>query len=231
MHNILRNSNGESLDVDEIPVMELKLDSSREASDRERPANPRVPSARKPKKHFEIAADETLGGDDGPSPSTTGTRPAIGKTKKSLLEVDSSGLSALSLSDDANRNGTTQLDVERRQAEEEEMQKAIKEVERLRLEMQRAQERIQPRDTPEEGTVVKRKKPKKPKVEAVGDQHAVAPDGEEGNDGAAKKKKKKKKPKSGDEALDEKVAEDDEGAAAATAKPKRKKKRQVTFDE
>ncbi|KAI7158088.1 Adaptor protein complex AP-3 delta subunit [Hortaea werneckii] len=231
MHNILRNSNGESLDVDEIPVMELKLDSSREASDRERPANPRVPSARKPKKHFEIAADETLGGDDAPSPSTTATRPAVGKTKKSLLEVDSSGLSALSLSDDANRNGATQLDIERRQAEEEEMQKAIKEVERLRLEMQRAQERIQPRDMPEEGTVVKRKKPKKPKAETIDDQGTVAPNGEEGNDGTAKKKKKKKKPKSGDEPLDEKTAEGDEDAAAAPAKPKRKKKRQVTFDE
>ncbi|RMY96708.1 hypothetical protein D0862_08444 [Hortaea werneckii] len=231
MHNILRNSNGESLDVDEIPVMELKLDSSREASDRERPANLRAPSARKPKKHFEIAADETLGGDDVLSPSTTATRPAIGKTKKSLLEVDSSGLSALSLSDDANRNGATQLDIERRQAEEEEMQKAIKEVERLRLEMQRAQERIQPRDMPEEGTVVKRKKPKKPKAEAVGDQDVAAPNGEEGIDGVAKKKKKKKKPKSGDKPLDEKTAEGDEDAAAAPAKPKRKKKRQVTFDE
>ncbi|GAB1730127.1 hypothetical protein NU195Hw_g7704t1 [Hortaea werneckii] len=231
MHNILRNSNGESLDVDEIPVMELKLDSSREASDRERPTNPRVPSARRPKKHFEIAADETLGGDDAPSSSTAATRPAIGKTKKSLLEVDSSGLSALSLSDDASRNGTTQLDIERRQAEEEEMQKAIKEVERLRLEMQRAQERIQPRDMPEEGTVVKRKKPKKPKAENVDDQSTGAPNGEEGNDGAAKKKKKKKKPKSGDEPLDEKAAEGDEETAAAPAKPKKKKKRQVTFDE
>ncbi|KAI7252771.1 hypothetical protein KC335_g15503 [Hortaea werneckii] len=231
MHNILRNSNGESLDVDEIPVMELKLDSSREASDRERPSNPRVPSARKPKKHFEIAADETLGGDDAPSPSTAATRPAIAKAKKSLLEVDSSGLSALSLSDDASRNGTTQLDIERRQAEEEEMQKAIKEVERLRLEMQRAQERIQPRDMPEEGTIVKRKKPKKPKAETVDDQSIAAPNGEEGNDGAAKKKKKKKKPKSGDEPPDEKAAQGDEDAAAAPAKPKRKKKRQVTFDE
>ncbi|KAI7520095.1 hypothetical protein KC331_g20394, partial [Hortaea werneckii] len=169
--------------------------------------------------------------DDAPSPSTTATRPAVGKTKKSLLEVDSSGLSALSLSDDANRNGATQLDIERRQAEEEEMQKAIKEVERLRLEMQRAQERIQPRDMPEEGTVVKRKKPKKPKAETVDDQNTVAPNGEERNDGAAKKKKKKKKSKSGDEPLDEKTAEGDEDAAPAPAKPKRKKKRQVTFDE
>ena len=229
MHNILRSQNGEDLDVDAIPVMELKLDS-RETSDRERPAAKRAPSAKKPMRHFEIAGDETLGGDDMPSLSSSPAKSTFSRGKKSLLELDSSGLSALSLSDGAARNGASQLDIERRQAEEEEMAKAIKEVERLRLEMQRAQERIQPRDMPEEGTVVKRKK-KKPRAETLGVNAAASQGDEEG--GAAVRKKKKKKRREGDaEQPNEKAAVHDEDEAdAAPAKTKRKKKRQVTFDE
>ena len=159
MHNILRSTNGEELDVDAIPVMELKLDSRDVASDPERARQAK--SVRKPKRHFEIAADETLG-DDAISNALSSSLPksSSSRAKKSVLEVDSSGLAALSLAETAGGRGNTQLDIERRQAEEEEMAKAMKEVERLRLEMQRAQERIQPRDVPEEGTIVKRKKKK-----------------------------------------------------------------------
>ncbi|TKA26294.1 hypothetical protein B0A50_05073 [Salinomyces thailandicus] len=232
MHNILRSSNGEELDVDAIPVMELKLDNSREASDRERPANPRVASVKKPKKHFVIASDETLGGDDLPATQIAAATSSTAKAKKSLLEVDSSGLSALSLSEDAASNGASQLDIEHRQAEEEEMHKAIKEVERLRLEMQRAQERVQPRDIPEEGMVVKqKKKKKKPKVEGLDEQQVGEVNGEEGG-AAVKKKKKKKKRREGDEQVDdEKGPGDGEEEASGPTKTKRKKKRQVTFDE
>ncbi|KAK4951874.1 AP-3 complex subunit delta [Elasticomyces elasticus] len=232
LHSILRSANGLELDVDSIPVMELKLDVPSEA---ERPAKRRAPSAKKQlKRQFEIAGDETLeGGDTGKDSSTVPrTAAAVSRAKSSLLQVDSSGLSSLSLSDDtgsgSNRDGAvSQHDVDRRRAEEEDMTRAIKEVERLRLEMQRAQERIQPRDVPEEGTVVRRKK-KKLRVEPLA---------EEGNDdaeeGVAKPKKKKKKRREGyDGAVQQPEVEDaDHAEGEVPAKAKRKKKRQVTFEE
>lgn len=226
MHNILKNANGEDLNVDDIPVMELKLDPRETAQERHRP----IPShpVRKQKKHFEIAGDETLGGDDIPaSYSSSPSKASSAKTKRSLLQLDSSGLSSLSLDDTSSGNAAgSRFDVERRVAEDEEMARAIKEVERLRLEMQRAQERIQPRDMPEEGTVVKRKKKKERKVEVLDD--GAGGEGE-GQDTATKKKKKKKKKVDGAPQQESEPAE-----AATSAEPvkvKRKKKRQVMFDD
>ncbi|KAF7188237.1 AP-3 complex subunit delta-1 [Pseudocercospora fuligena] len=212
MHSILRNANGSDLDVDSIPVMELKLDAPSDT----RPRSSTPQPTRKPRKHFEIAADETLGGDDGPALSSRLPKPAFARGAKSLLQVDSSGLSSLSLNDSGNK-----LDFERRQAEEEEMAKAIKEVERLRLEMQRAQERIR---EPEEGTVVRRKK-KKAKAVGFGEEQGAGEG--DGAEGVVKKKKKKKR---------REVEESGEGAGAEEVKEaepvkvKRKKKRVVGFD-
>jgi AP-3 complex subunit delta-1 len=226
MHSILRSTNGEELNVDDIPVMELKLDNREVVSDQERTA--RAKPSRKPRRHFEIAVDETLGDDDSAAFSLPSSLPkSTSKAKKSLLEVDSSGLSALSLSESANAGKTTQLDFERRQAEEEEMAKAMKEVERLRLEMQRAQERIQPGNVPEAGTVVKRKKKKKAKVELLDDAPAAEANGQDG--AVVKKKKKKKRREEGDDAPEEVVEQTAE--SAAPVKVKKKKRRQVTFDE
>lgn len=224
MHQILKNSNGEELDVDSIPVMELNLDEKASAPRRTIPSQPK----KKPKKHFEIAADETLGGEDIPSYSSSPAKQSLSsRGKKSLLQLDSSGLSSLSLTEPSGAvNGaSSKLDAERRQAEEDEMAKAIKEVERLRLEMQRAQERIQPRaDLPEEGTVVKRKKKKvaKTRVEFDGDE------GEGGEEVVKRKKKKKKKVKEG-EADGQGAEGEGEEATVAPVKVKKKKKRQVTF--
>lgn len=237
MHNILRSANGQELDVDSIPVMELKLDNRDVASDPEQ-RRPRPQTVKKPKRHFEIAGDETLGGDDsGPSvsyPSSPG-KPSISRSKKSVLGTDSSGLSTFSLNEDASTQRSSQLDVERRQAEEEEMQKAIKEVDRLRLEMQRAQERI---NGPEEGTMVKRKKKKKVRVENLGAEEGAA--NGEGEPPKVKKKKKKRRDvedigngKGETNAAQEGQAEAEGEVAVeqAQAKTKRKKKRQVTFDD
>ncbi|KAK3048134.1 AP-3 complex subunit delta [Extremus antarcticus] len=228
MHNILRSANGEELDVDAIPVMELNLDSRDTASDPERAriAKP----ARKPKRQFEIAADETLGADEPPaSLPNQASKLSLARGKKSLLEVDSSGLSALSLAESTDsRNGGTALDYERRRAEEEEMAKAMKEVERLRLEMQRAQERIQPQDADEDGTVVRRKKKKKARVEALSDQ--PPPDDTVAADEATVKKKKKKK-RQEDESQPKEEQSQDVIEDIAPIKTKRKKKRQVVFDE
>jgi len=209
VHNILRTSNGD-LDVDAIPVMELKLDHHPP----ERRAAPKA--AKKPKRHFEITSDETLGDDSVPASysSSPSSRPPIAasKGKKSLLEMDSSALASLSLDETAARSG--KLDYE----QEEEMARAVKEVERLRLEMQRQAERIE--EPEDEGTVVRRKK-KKARAGLVEEEPK---DGTE----AKAKKKKKKKPKA-----------DEEGgggggkdlAAEEPVKAKKKKKRQVTFDE
>lgn len=228
LHSILRSTNGEGLDVDAIPVMELNLDSRDVPSTAER--TPAALPVRKPKRHFEIARDETLGGDDSLAlGSANQSKQAISRTKKSLLEVDSSGLSAFSLSDNNGARGTTQLDAERRQAEEEEMAKAMKEVERLRLEMQRAQERIQSNDLPEEGTVVRRKKKTKARVEMLGDEPVGDPNGEA--TGVVKKKKKKKRREVDPETTVAATEAADDGDAAPVAKTKRKKRRQVVFEE
>lgn len=244
MHNILRSANGSDLDVDAIPVMELKLDSNPASSgDSTRKSRPKA--HKKPKRHFEITSDETLDGANPTSssaPVSHSSSPSgrIGMaprtSKKSLLEFNSAGLSALSLEEGSaeNRsryaNASSKLEYERRLQEEEELAKAMKEVERLRLEMQRQAERV---DEPvEEGTVVKRKSKKKARS------GVIAEDGESSKatteDGTKKKKKKKKK----------KVKEADASAAVAVpqegvaeepdqplAKPKKKKKRQVVFDE
>ena len=223
MHSILRSQNGEELNVDDIPVMELKLDSRDITSDPER-SRRTLPVKKKPKRHFEIAGDETLGGgDDLPaSYSSTPNKPsAMIKAKKSLLQVDSAGLSSLSLSESG--NGASQLEIERRQQEEEEMARAMKEVERLRLEMQRAQEQI---DAPEESTVVKRKKKKKARTDALDDDQAG-----DGEDGEAAVKKKKKKKRREDASVEDEKAGNLLGEEPPPAKAKRKKKRHVTFDE
>ncbi|KAK4986045.1 AP-3 complex subunit delta [Elasticomyces elasticus] len=227
LHNILKDSNGEELNIDAIPIMDLRLDNRDPAADRAALPKPK----RKPRKHFEIAADETIGGDEPISLATSPAKLPISRAKKSLLEVDSSGLSSLSLSEGGMGSGSSALDIERRQTEEEEMAKAIREVERLRLEMQRAQERVA---GPEEGTVVKRKKSKKAKVELGS---AVEGD-DDGTGSVVRKKKKKKKKGAEDEGAGAGAGEDVEGmqepvigAAEPVAKAKRKKKRQVTFEE
>lgn len=146
-----------SIDIDSIPIMALDLPESTSIST---PAVPRVQRA--PTRRFEILADETL---DAPSAAPA----PVAAAKRSLLQVDSSGLGALSLG--ASGNAVQALDVERRAAEEAEMASAMKEVERLRLEMQRAQERVVATD----GGAVRRKK------------------GRRKEDGEEPKKKKKKK--------------------------------------
>lgn len=215
IHNILRRENGPDLDIDSIPIMQLdleKLDAGLgNTTLTERPA-PRP----KPRQRVLIAADETLNGSGRSTPrqyESENSADSVPKSRnrklaQSLLQVDSSHIGSLSL--DSNQPSIG-YDPEQQQREEAEMTRAVKEVERLRLEMQRANERIQiAQGVPAEGTVLKKKKPRKPKA-----------DDEEG--GTAKVRKKKKKPAA--------VAEEggDGGTAGADAaevavKPARKKK-------
>jgi AP-3 complex subunit delta-1 len=275
MHSILRSANGSDLDVDAIPVMELKLDSAAAAAGNDSSKNPRAAASKptkphkKPKRHFEITSDETLDG-GGPNPASSssapvsypsspsgragptslfssGTRGAL-SSKKNPLEFNSAGLSALSLEEGSGpstrgNTASSKLDFERRVQEEEDLARAMREVERKRLEMQRAAERVEEPAGLEAGTVVKRKGKKK--VRSVVAAAAGEGEGESGKGGGeegVKKKKKKKKVKDvvgGDSDAD---AGGDTGnagggdggqeeSAAAPVKAKKKKKRQVTFDE
>ncbi|KAF2481022.1 adaptin N terminal region-domain-containing protein [Neohortaea acidophila] len=226
LHNILRSNNGDALDVDSIPVMELNMDASNGHNVPAPPTSDRKP-VRKAQRRFEVAADETLGGDnDAPSAFQLTSAASAARGKRSLLEVDSSGLASLSLDDAAAATRSSALEFERRRLEEEEMAKAMKEVERLRLEMQRAQEGIQFGEAPEGGTMVVRKKKKK-KARVEGDAEEAANGGDGGEEvGVVKKKKKKKKMAVEDDGQEQQPEED-----ALVAKGKRKKKRQVVFDE
>lgn len=217
IHNILQHSNGPDLDIDSIPIMQLDLDKV---------GGPPTPIHRpppKPRQKVAIAEDENLQGSnngslknyDSENNSDSFTRTKAKKLKQSLLHIDSSHIGSFSLEGEPAADG---YDYERQQREEAEMQQAMKEVERLRLEMQRANERIQvAQGVDAAGTVVKRKKAKK--VPATMDNGAeIKP----------KKKKKKAKPAVLDEG-GEGSAQGDEPAVVVV--PKRKKKKVVATEE
>jgi AP-3 complex subunit delta-1 len=226
LSRIVRDGNQENndLDIDSIPIMELNLERA-DSSDR----LPRARSPRKPIRRIEIMGDETLGpaADDLSREDIVQPRPS--RAKKSLLEVDSSGLGSLSLIDDdgtSNRK-LTQFEIERREQEEAEMKKALQEVERLRLEMQRASERLHVK----EEVAIKKKKKKVRKVDVEGDDPAATPpavpEGEDVSAAPVKKKKKKKVKAEGDA---EEGAGGDE-VADDKVKKKKKKRRTVVLDE
>jgi AP-3 complex subunit delta-1 len=219
LHNIIKSSYGEDLDIDAIPIMDLDLNvgSGSASGPGSRPRTPQGGALRqqqrRPKKRFEIMSDENIGGNGGNEPSyasDSGMRISNpNKPKKSLLEVDSSGLGSLSL-EEGIRVGNSRLDIEQREEEE----RALREVERLRLEMQRARERVVAKEG--EVGVVKRKKKKTRRMvdEEVTapvpvDDTAVHKEGE----GVMKKRKKKKIVARGD------------NVEEPTIKPTKKKKR------
>lgn len=221
MGNIIRSTaGGEELDVDAIPVMELKLQGTREsASDVEAPRRARELRQKKPRRHFEIAADETLGPGTNGTAASQATDHQSGRLKKSVLQVDSSGLSSLSL--DA-ADGKAAFDADRRAQEDEEMARAMREIERLRLEMQRRTEEI-PEVGDGEGVIVKKRR-KKVRTGVIDDEGDQKQGERREEDEAVRKKKKKGKKKIENEAAGEDAEEEDK------PKPK-KKKRVVTFEE
>ncbi|RFU73465.1 ap-3 complex subunit delta [Trichoderma arundinaceum] len=183
IHNILQNNNGPDLDIDAIPVMQLDLEKIGNSV-----AAPSRPQPR-PRQRVLVAADETLEGSDSGTgrqydSENSSVNIAKAKSKKSkqhsLLQVDSSTIGSFSLEGNASEG----FDYERQQREEAEMQQAMKEVERLRLEMQRANERIQMAQGADvQGVVIKKKKKKAVSKKTVG----------EDDEGAKVKPKKKTK--------------------------------------
>ena len=172
-HDVLKTSNGTEVDIDSIPIMDLNLgERVVKAHD---PDIERGGRKRKHRQEIHIAADENIEGhvQEDQSKSTTSVaaqnQASIlpGKGKRSLLQVDSSGIGELGLDEITDGYTHEQLDIYEKDTEDAEMAQALAEVERLRLEMQRASERIQvAEDIPVDGTLVKKKRKKK-KASAV----------------------------------------------------------------
>lgn len=198
----LRTSNGENLDLDTIPIVDLQLDEVGKSGPGGHVSNQKQKRA-KSKRRIEIAADENFDSDVQSSGNNSATRSLeagnafptgkMPRPRKNLLQVDSSGLHQLSLIDDPYAD---QFDAQRREAEEAEMAAALEEVERRRLEMQRAAERVETAEGVEaEGTVVKRKKKRKPKGQTEGVEKGLELYQPEVETAVIKEKKKKKKKK------------------------------------
>ena len=161
-HEIIKDSNGEVVDVDTIPVIELDL------SDKYHPVSMVEPYSNKQPKEFRIAPDENIEADkfsDSQPVSTDDGNEKFGKSKhrrttnrqQPLLEVDSSRLGGILLE--------PSMTAERplgSQAEDADMAKALQDVERLRLEMQRSSERAQIAEgVSPDGIFIKKKKKRK----------------------------------------------------------------------
>lgn len=222
---IVREGNPD-VDIDSIPIMDLSFEKRGPSPVDDEAYRARSP--RRPARRVEIMGDETLGGDEQPSSSREDiVSPRIlqaqARTKKSLLEVDSSGLGSLNLDDEDRGNTMTRMDIERKEAEEAEMRRALAEVERLRLEMQRASERLVAKGE----TVVKKKKKKvrRPTMEGLESTDGSGLVGGEGEAAPVKKKKKKVQVEGEETAL----AGGD--TAEGTVKKKKKKRRVVDMGE
>ena len=196
LHEMLGKETDQGFDIDSIPIVDLQNEDPNSAAVTN--AGVQMPKKRKkPLKRFAVTADETIGSGDvssANSPSArsleTGSNLAAAipvRPKKNLLSVDSSYLESFSSEADEHAD---QLDIERREAEEAEMAAAMQEVERLRLQMQRAAERIETAAGVEaEGTIVKKKKRRKAKDTV----QAANGEAEQKEVEEVRKKKKKKK--------------------------------------
>jgi AP-3 complex subunit delta-1 len=204
-HEILSRSNGTELNVDDIPIIDLQIDGKEGETSAMLTELQREKEKRKSAKRFVVASDETITTEptssrDSSKPGSfepgnlfPGIKPV--RPKKNLLQVDSSGLRRLSLEHDTNGEGS---EIERREAEEAEMAAAMQEVERLRLQMQRAAETTEVAEgVDDEGTIVKRKKKRRPKsaTGAGATEHMGTDEPSVEGEVVRKKKKKKKRPK------------------------------------
>lgn len=199
-HSILTNINGEDVDVDSIPIMDLDLGDEGPIADSSG-MDIRRPRRKRPKE-VHVAQDETIEiedlrmdeGETQPTVPVEHTSLRQQTSQRYLLQVDSSGLGALSFGGDT--GSPDLIEVKRQEAQDIEMAKALAEVERLRLEMQRASERIEATDgTPAEGTLVKVKKKKKKKPlgeEITGKEEEQGRQDSEAVPIAKRKRKKKK---------------------------------------
>lgn len=174
-HDIIKDTNGEGVDVDSIPIMNLDL-GVKVIKNSDSEANHATSRSRHTKK-YQIAMDENIDLDetsDYQPEAAPGRKSQIREaTKKSLLQVDSSGLGSLSL--EGQSSGGAPLSINGHSSDDTEMAKALQEVERLRLEMQRASERVLvSKGVSAEGTLVKKKKKRVKKVLEANSRYAQA---------------------------------------------------------
>lgn len=181
-----RASSGDALDIDAIPIVNLNLDDGQQSRGDRGPTQGRRSSPR----HMEVTADETFGAEELPShQGLLGAADGPVGPRRSLLQVDSSGLEQFSVAQRDTQGFTSAAgdgDVE--------MRKALQDVEQVRLRMQRASERIQLDGIPADGTLVKKKRAKKKKDPASNTQDDDGL-GHAGLSGQTSKRKKKRKEK------------------------------------
>ncbi|KAH8698249.1 putative AP-3 complex subunit delta [Talaromyces proteolyticus] len=154
--------NNDELDIDSIPIIDLRMGDGPSASSLAGGQSMDVEKLRTRPGRFEIAADETIDADESYSSESLNPRvESKPRSQRSLLQVDSSGLERMTLVD-SHQNPSVQPKVIQG-AEELEMAEAMRKIEGLRLEMQRASERINVDGIPSEGTLIKKKKLKRKK--------------------------------------------------------------------
>jgi AP-3 complex subunit delta-1 len=184
-HDALRTSNGEVLDIDSIPIVDLKLGD-------EKPSHVdlgRQRTRRPPGSKLVVAGDETFETPDY-LPDTSMLKGADDDhpaSKRSLLQVDSSSLGTSALA----KAPYPQVSPDEGEIE---MAQAMQQVEAVRLQMQRASERIQLEGIPAEGHLVKKKK-KRTKKHIDPALQGVSPMDNNNTELAEGKKRRKKKTK------------------------------------
>ncbi|KAL4955065.1 adaptin N terminal region-domain-containing protein [Aspergillus filifer] len=148
----------EDLDIDSIPIIDLQLGSLETSTSA---APPGTAGKLAPPKRYEVIPDEIIGLEETPSSEFPG-EPV--KTRRSLLQIDSSGLTDFNMQEHRlSSNVGTSGKVE----EDAEMATAMQEIEKVRLRMQRASERVQLEGAPSDGTLVKKKKKPKKSIHAT----------------------------------------------------------------
>ncbi|KAL4946910.1 hypothetical protein BDV06DRAFT_3113 [Aspergillus oleicola] len=182
----------DGLDIDSIPIVDLKLGGT-EASTPAAPSDAQGKFAQP--KRYEVIPDEIIGLEETPN---VGSPDEPIKGRRALLQIDSSGLRDFDLGEDRLSNAGMSGKVE----EDAEMAAAVNEIEKVRLKMQRASERVHLEGTPTDGTLVKKKRRHKKSSHAKtrGADGLLDRDGqlEGGQNSSSTQKKTKRRDKSGE---------------------------------
>lgn len=164
LHQAPNAINGEEINIDAIPVIDLRIDDSGVSPLDSIVNHGGCGRHASHSKKYHVVADETIGYEEPPGVSS-GLKniDRFGNSKYPLLQVDSSGLGHLPLEAASTREPDTHQNLAIIDRDEEDMVRAMHEVEKARLEMQRESERTYSGGMPAEGMLVsKRKKGRKP---------------------------------------------------------------------
>lgn len=171
-HQVPDTINGEEINIDAIPVIDLRASDPGVS-----PLDSLVNDEGRGdygshSKKYHVVADETIGYEEPSDMSIIKNIDRFGKSRYPLLQVDSSGLGHLPLEAGISPEPDTPRNPTIIDKDEEDMVRAMHEVEKARLEMQRASERTCSGGMPAEGMLISKKKKKGKKLKAqkaVGD--------------------------------------------------------------